>query len=324
MAGERPFDAAARFPGGLARCEQPLVVGACLGVVADPLEGDDVQCPVELAIAASVQPVASLLAARGIDRTGAGERGEGCLAPHPAGVAARDEQLGAADRSHTALREQIGRYLGQQLGQRSLGLGHLLRQSLDALAKPPEHAVSDIWTRPQLSRRVGESLAGERSQALADVIGGGDEDRAQLVEGGSARLHGAATLEQEQTQILAPTTPAGNAQALAGEQPARGQSRVDEIVLPPPPLLAARALALLHAEAGSLEVTDEPCAVTARALDGEGGHAELLRPGEQAAIAGRGRRDLLAVELGAERVEGGIGLALDPTCLPPSPRSTGR
>src|SRR5688572_2855432 len=248
--------------------------------------------------------MASLLATRGIDRAGSGERGEGCLARHPARVAARDEQLGGADRSKTALREQIGRHLGQQLGECSLGLGHLLRQSLDALAEPPEHAVSDIWTRPQPSRGSGESLPGEPSQALADVIGGGDEERAQLVEGGGARLHGAATLEQEQTQILAPTTPAGSAQALAAEEPARGQSRVDQIALPTAALLAPRALALVHADAGSLEEAHEPGAVTARALDGEGGHAELLCPGEQAAIAGRSRWDLPAVELGATRVEG--------------------
>ena len=136
------------------------------------------------------------------------------------------------------------------------------------------------------------------------MIGGGDEDRAQLVAGGGACLHGAATLEQEQAQILAPTTPAGKAQALTAEEPARGQSRVEQIALPASALLAARALALVHAESGSLEEANEPRPVTARALDGEGGHAELLRPGEQTAVAGRRRRDLLAVELGAKRVQG--------------------
>jgi hypothetical protein len=62
-----------------------------LPVVADPLQSDDVERPVELAVAAAVQAVPSLLAARGLDRARAGERGEGGLASHAARVAARDE-----------------------------------------------------------------------------------------------------------------------------------------------------------------------------------------------------------------------------------------
>jgi hypothetical protein len=62
VAGEGAFEAAAGFLGGLSGCEEALVVSAGLGVMADPLEGDDVQCPVELAIAAAVQPVAPLFA----------------------------------------------------------------------------------------------------------------------------------------------------------------------------------------------------------------------------------------------------------------------
>ena len=89
---------------------------------------------------------------------------------------------------------------------------------------------------PQPSGRAGESLPGERSQTLAQLIGSGDQERAQLVEGGVARLHGAAALEQEQAQVLAPTTAAGKAQALAAEQPPRSQSGVDQIALATPPL----------------------------------------------------------------------------------------
>ncbi len=76
MAGERALDAAACFPAGLACRQEPLVVGAGLVVVADSLEGDDVQRPVELAVAAAVETVAALLATRGVDRAGAGERRE--------------------------------------------------------------------------------------------------------------------------------------------------------------------------------------------------------------------------------------------------------
>jgi hypothetical protein len=67
VAGKHALDAAACLPRRLAGSEKPFVIGAGLGMVADPLEGDDVQCPVELAVAAAVQPVASLFAARGVD-----------------------------------------------------------------------------------------------------------------------------------------------------------------------------------------------------------------------------------------------------------------
>jgi hypothetical protein len=81
-------------------------------------------------------------------------------------------------------------------------------------------------------------------QTLAHVLGGGEEDSAQLVEGGGACLHGAATLEQKQAQVLAPTASARKAQALAREQAARGEGGVDQVALAAPALLAARALAL--------------------------------------------------------------------------------
>jgi hypothetical protein len=45
VAGECALDAAAGFAGGLARCEQALVVGGRFGVMVDAGEGDDVQSP---------------------------------------------------------------------------------------------------------------------------------------------------------------------------------------------------------------------------------------------------------------------------------------
>jgi hypothetical protein len=80
-------------------------------------------------------------------------------------------------------------------------------------------------------------------------------------------------------------SPRGQAQGLAREQPARGQGRVDEVVLPPPSVLAPRALALVDDDLGSREEASESGAVTARPLDREGRHAELLHPGKQPAIA---------------------------------------
>jgi hypothetical protein len=122
VAGQGAFDAAARLSGGLACGEEPLVVATRLLVVADALEGDDVECPVELAVAATVEAVASLLTARGLDGARAGECCEGGFASHAAWVAARDEQLGSADWSHAAFLEQARCELGDELGERAFNL----------------------------------------------------------------------------------------------------------------------------------------------------------------------------------------------------------
>jgi hypothetical protein len=164
--------------------------------VADALERDDVERPVELAVAAAVEAVAALFAARGVDGARAGECGEGSFASHSAGIAARDEQLSTADRSHAAFVEQTWCDLGDKSSEGVLGLCHLPRESLHATAEPSHDAVRDLGARPQPSGSTSEFVSGEGSQARADVIGSGDKDRAQLVQGRVTRLHGAAALEQ--------------------------------------------------------------------------------------------------------------------------------
>jgi hypothetical protein len=69
------------------------------------------------------------------------ERGEGGLAPDPAGVAALDEQLRGADGSNATLLEQLGRQLGEERGECALGDGDLLRESLDTVAEPTQNAL---------------------------------------------------------------------------------------------------------------------------------------------------------------------------------------
>jgi hypothetical protein len=122
VAGEGALDAAARLSSGLACGEEPFVVATCLLVVADALEGDEVECAVELAVAATVEAVAALLPARGLDGARAGECGEGSFASHAAGVAARDEQLSGADWSQAAFLEQARCELGDELGERAFNL----------------------------------------------------------------------------------------------------------------------------------------------------------------------------------------------------------
>ena len=63
VAGESASDAAACFSAGFAGCEESLVVAGGLGVVVGPLECDDVEDPAELAVAAAVEAVPSLVAA---------------------------------------------------------------------------------------------------------------------------------------------------------------------------------------------------------------------------------------------------------------------
>src|SRR6266511_366882 len=116
-------------------------------------------------------------------------------------------------------------------------------------------------------------------------------------------LDGASTLEQEQAQLFASTATARKAEPVAAQQPSRGQRRVDHVALAAAALLAPWPLALPDRDASQLEEADEPSPVAAAALDGEGGHAELQRPGEQSAIAGLGCCDLAAAELRAEPIE---------------------
>src|SRR5580765_8076870 len=303
VTGESALDAAACFPCGLAGGEESLVVAAGLLVVADALERDDVERPVELAVAAAVEAMAALFAARGLDGARAGECGEGSFASHSAAIAARDEQLRGADRSHAALLEQTRCELGDKLSERALYICDLSRESLDATAEPLQDAVRDRGARPQPGGSTGESVTRERSQTRADGIGSGDKNRAQLVQGRGPRLHRAAALEQQQPQLLATAPTARKAQPLTAEQPAGSKRRVDQIALPSRPLPTPRTLALEHVDASTREEAGQPRAIAPGALDRERRHPELLRPREQASVARDRRGDLAAVELSAERVK---------------------
>jgi hypothetical protein len=192
-----------------------LVVGGRFGVVVDAGERDHVQRPVELAVAAAVQSAPALLSAGGVEGAGTGERGEGRFACHPVGVAAGDEQLRGADRSDAAFGEQGGGDLAEDLEESAIHLHYLVAQSLGPPRKPVQDGVADIRARSQPSRRSREPLTAERPKALGQMLGSGDDERAQLVEGGRARLDGDSTLEQEQAQLFAPSTTARKAEPLA-------------------------------------------------------------------------------------------------------------
>jgi len=65
----------------------PQVVLRAL-VAVEPYERDAPQSSVGLPVAAPVEPVTAGLAAAGLDRTGAAERGKGLLVREPLGVVA--------------------------------------------------------------------------------------------------------------------------------------------------------------------------------------------------------------------------------------------
>ena len=200
----------------------------------------------------------------------------------------------------------------------ALDLGHLRGEAFDATAEPAQDSDRDLRAWPQPSRRAGKSLAGELPKPLADVLGRGHNQRAQLVQGGGARPDGTAPLEQKQAQVLAPSATTRDAQPFAGKQPPPSQGRVDQVTLAAAPLPTARPLALPDSDTRALEETDEPRPVAAGALDREGGHAELERPGKQRAVARFRRFDLTAVELGAKPVERNrdmhVLVGVDPDC----------
>jgi hypothetical protein len=78
-AGEVAHEAAPDFAAGLAFVGAAGDVGLGFGVVLHPDHGDRVKRVVGLAVAAAVEAVTDGLAARGLDRGGAAERGEGAV-----------------------------------------------------------------------------------------------------------------------------------------------------------------------------------------------------------------------------------------------------
>ena len=122
-------------------------------VVVDALERDHVQRPVELAVAAAVEPVALLLAAGRVDWGGAGERGEGGFACHPPRVAAGDQQLRRTHGADAALVEQFGCQIGDQACE-------LLIDILDLAVR--------CWIRPAIRRAtsLAPSLLGRSRAAV--------------------------------------------------------------------------------------------------------------------------------------------------------------
>src|SRR6266498_5893011 len=101
VAGEVALEAAACFAAALAFLDATVDVGDRRRVRAASGDDDHVQCPVESAVAAAVEPVADRLSRGGWDRSAAGESREGGFASDPAAVRPGDQDLGGRERPDT-------------------------------------------------------------------------------------------------------------------------------------------------------------------------------------------------------------------------------
>ena len=249
VAGELSFDAAACFAWGLAVAEEALVVGGGFGVVADAVERDHVEGPVELAVAAAVEPVALVWPLEASTGLVPARAANDASLSHPVGVAAGDDQLGGADGADAAFGEQLGRELADDLF-RARRRSRRSRSSAAGRGR-----LSGARPRPRpLSRRCagavcrasfGGLVAVEAAQVAPERLGGGHDHGLQLVQRGGARSDSAAALEQKQAQSSRTPPPRGP-EAAPLQQPLRGQRSRRSVALPSAALPTAWPLTLEH------------------------------------------------------------------------------
>ena len=117
LAGDVAFQASDDLGFGESFLGAALGVGAASWVVAEPVEHDDVEGVVGVAVAASVESVSVGAAAAGRDRRDAAQVGERGFGGDPVGVVAGAGQELAGDLgADTGKGEQVGRHLADQLG----------------------------------------------------------------------------------------------------------------------------------------------------------------------------------------------------------------
>ena len=113
-------------------------VGAAAGVVAEPVDHDDVEGAVGVAVAASVEAMAMNTATAGRDRCDAAEVGERSLRGDPIGVvASAGQQLACHLGPDTKKSEEFGRDLIDQLGDVVIGFADLLAELLVPASESP-------------------------------------------------------------------------------------------------------------------------------------------------------------------------------------------
>jgi len=129
-----------------------LRVGAASWVVAEPVEHDDVEGVVGVAIAASVESVSVDAAAAGRGRRGTAQMGERGLGGNPVGVVAgAGEELAGDLGADTGKGEQVGRNLADQLGDLGIGFADLLAQLLVASGESTQGGLGGPFGSPSWS-----------------------------------------------------------------------------------------------------------------------------------------------------------------------------
>lgn len=118
---------------GLALGAASGLVGTGLWVASHPGDGDGVQCPVQRAVTAAVQPMPGALTAACLQRSDSGQGGERCLVADASMVRSADQQLRGDHRADTGLGEKgrPGRMLLDETEQLRVELGKLAGQEPD-------------------------------------------------------------------------------------------------------------------------------------------------------------------------------------------------
>ena len=298
VAGEVALDAAADFLVGLALGSAALDVGAGRRVVAHPVDGDDVQGAVELAVAEPVEAVPVGAARRHRDGGGAREHGEGGFAADPPGVGPGQQDLRGAERTDAGLGgDQPGGHVLDDLADLGLELIGRHGEGRDPLAEADQRLVGHPG-QPVSTSRAGQGGAGPRSslggqvpELFAQLGGSGHDDRAQHSASSLSGLDGVVPVTHQQPQRLPVSVGAQLTRLRAGQQLPGRADRVDRVALAGPPLAdvpGGADLGDLLARAGQVPGQAQPVMTGAldrprQPLPG----ARLAGPGQQIGVTSR-------------------------------------
>jgi hypothetical protein len=134
-------------------------ISARLGVEASACNGDDVQCAVELAVAATVQAVTIVAPGRHRNGRHSGDAGKVCVCGEALGSGGLSDQDRRAKRTTARLGEQLRPMRADEVAELPLELlgfaGQLPRQAKSMAGSRHLGSIS-VWTAPNRSRFLGQ------------------------------------------------------------------------------------------------------------------------------------------------------------------------
>jgi hypothetical protein len=237
LPGHRSLQAPPYVPDALALGLTPSGVGAGVWVVAEPRHHDRVQRPIELPVAAAVQPMPDHLPRGGRDRVGPGQGSERGLRPQPA----------ACNQLTSTWAALIGPTPGS-----SSSHGARAATSRSSSARSPAASAANSWMRRAVQRNArtvmrcssewaGQSrstahrrtlLLGRQPAKLgAQLLRRPDDQRLELVGGAHLRGAGAMAGGQQYPQGLPISTTARRQRMLAGQRLTGGPCGVQGVAL---------------------------------------------------------------------------------------------